>query len=149
MRCSRPGLPAPLAAALAALSLAAAADATLPRTELKTGTHRFDVEVAATPVRRARGLMDRTHLADGAGMLFVFQDAGRHCFWMKNTTLPLSVAFLADDGTIVGTADMQPQTTDLHCASVPVRYALEVKQGDFERHGIRRGMQVSGGPFGP
>ena len=136
-----------LAAALAALSLAAAADSALPRVELKAGAHRFDVEVAATPVQRAHGLMGRTHLADGTGMLFVFEEANRHCFWMKDTAIPLSVAFLADDGTVVAIADMRPQTTDLHCATAPVRYALEVKRGVLRDEDIRPGTRFSGGPF--
>lgn len=148
MKSSRPGLHLPLAALLAAASFAAAADAPLPRVELKAGAHRFDVEVAATPAQRAQGLMGRTQLADDAGMLFVFEQAGRHCFWMKGTPLPLSVAFLADDGTIIGIADMQPQTSDFHCAQTPVRYALEVNQGGLDRRGLRAGASITGGPFG-
>ena len=131
------------------MSLAAAADSPRPRVELKAGPPNLDVEVATTPSQRARGLMGRTHLADGTGMLFVFEQADRHCFWMKDTPLPLSVAFLADDGAVVGIADMQPQTTELHCASKPVRFALEVKQGSFRDKGIRPGSPVRGGPFAP
>ena len=148
MKSSRLRLRTSLAAVLAAISLAGAADSPLPRIELKAGPHRFDVEVATTPPQRARGLMGRTQLADGTGMLFVFEHANRHCFRMKDTTLPLSVAFLADDGTVVGIADMQPQTTDLHCAEVPVRYALEVRQGGFLSRDIRPGTRFSGGPLG-
>lgn len=148
MKSSRHGLRLFLAALLAAAPFAAAADAPLPRVELKAGAHSFDVEVAATPAQRAQGLMGRTRLADGAGMLFVFEEADRHCFWMKDTATPLSVAFLAEDGTVVGTADMQPQTTDLHCAEVPVRYALEVRQGGFARRGIGPRVRLSGGPLG-
>lgn len=146
MKSSRPGLRLPLAALLAA-SFAVAADVPLPRVELKTGAHRFDVEVASTPAQRARGLMGRTRLADGAGMLFVFEEASRHCFWMKDTPLPLSVAFLADDGTIVGIADMRPQTRDFHCAPKPVRYALEVGQGGFANRGIASGTRLTGLPL--
>lgn len=147
MKSSRPGLRLSFAALLAA-SFAAVADDPLPRVELKAGAHRLDVEVASTPAQRARGLMGRTQLADNAGMLFVFEDAGRHCFWMKDTPLPLSVAFLADDGTIVGIADMRPQTTDLHCAPVPVRYAVEVGRGRLANRGITSGARLSGGPLG-
>jgi uncharacterized membrane protein (UPF0127 family) len=111
--------------------------------------HTFNVEVATTPQQRARGLMERTRLDDDAGMLFVFEQRARHCFWMKDTPLPLSIAFLADDGSIINIADMQPQTMDLNCAQVAVRYALEVTQGNFRNKGIRPGMRVSGGPFGP
>lgn len=91
--------------------------------------------------------MRRTHLDDDAGMLFVFEHPDRHCFWMKDTPLPLSIAFLSDDGRVVNITDMQPQTTDLHCAEAPVRYALEVKQGGFGRRGIRPGTRFTGGPF--
>lgn len=137
-----------IAAALAALSLGAGGSPT-PRVELKLGAHVFDVEVAATPTARARGLKGRTRLADNAGMLFVFREADQHCFWMKDTPIPLSIAFLADDGTIVGIDDMQPQTTTLQCAPEPVRFALEIRQGGFRERGIRPGVQASGGPFGP
>jgi hypothetical protein len=136
-----------LAALLAALSLAAAAAAALPRTELRSGAHRFHVEVASTPQQRERGLKGRTRLAADAGMLFVFERPDRHCFWMKDTPLPLSIAFLADDGTVVNIADMQPHTADRHCAEAPVRYALEVRQGGFGSKNIRPGMRFTGGPF--
>jgi hypothetical protein len=137
-----------LAATLAVISFAAAA-ASLPRTQLRAGPHSFDAEVAATPAQREQGLMGRTRLGDGAAMLFVFQHKARHCFWMKDTPLPLSIAFIADDGTLVGLADMQPQTADLHCAPTPVRYALEVRRGSFRSRGIRPGMRLTGGPFDP
>ena len=72
-----------------------------------------------------------------------------HCFWMKNTLIPLLIAFLADDGRIVNIDDMQPQTQDFHCPVAPVSYALEVKQGGFRSRSIEPGMRVTGGPFGP
>jgi uncharacterized membrane protein (UPF0127 family) len=144
-------LRAHLAALLAAASLSAAADssAPLPRLQLHAGAHVFDVEVARTPQQRKLGLMGRTRLDDSAGMLFVFEQKARHCFWMKNTPIPLSIAFLADDGSIVNIEDMQPNTLGLHCPQVPVRHALEVKQGGFRSRGIQPGMGISGGPFGP
>lgn len=140
------------AAALAALlcaapTISAAADS-LPGLKLQAGAHTFRVEVAATPQQRQIGLMGRKTLADDGGMLFVFERKDIHCFWMKNTLVPLSIAFLADDGSIVSVADMQPQTLDFHCAHKPVRYALEVKQGGFQRRGIEAGSRVTGGPFG-
>ena len=142
-------LRAHLAALLAAASLAAAAEssAPLPRLQLDAGAHAFSVEVAATPEQRERGLMERTRLADDAGMLFIFEQKARHCFWMKNTPLPLSIAFIADDGSIVEIDDMQPLTTNPHCVHEAVRYALEVKQGGFANKGIRRGSQFTGAPF--
>ncbi|MDT3705948.1 MAG: DUF192 domain-containing protein [Thiobacillus sp.] len=146
---SRLRLRAHLALLLALASSATAADlsAPLPRLKLFAGPHAFEVEVAATPQQRNRGLTGRAQLADGAGMLFVFEKADRHCFWMKDTPLALSIAFLADDGTIVGIADMQPRTRELHCATVPVRFALEVKQGDFGDNMTRGEIRFSGGPF--
>jgi len=134
---------------LAAASLAAAAGpaAPLPRLRLEAGAHSLDVEVAATPEQRERGLMERTRLADDAGMLFIFEQKARHCFWMKNTPLPLSIAFIADDGSIVEIDDMQPLTTDPHCVHEAVRYALEVKQGGFSDKGMRPGTRITGGPF--
>lgn len=115
---------------------------------LRVGSHVFRVEVAATPEQQALGLMQRSHLASDAGMLFVFEQKSRHCFWMKNTLIPLSIAFLADDGTIVELKAMQPRTQTLHCPAAPIRYALEVLQGEFENRRIRPGMRASGGPFG-
>ena len=134
---------------LAAASFSAAADSTAPlsRLELHAGAHTFNVEVASTPQQRAQGLMGRTRLDHNAGMLFVFEQKAQHCFWMKNTLIPLSIAFLADDGTIVNIADMQPQSLDFHCTQVPVRHALEVKQGGFRSRGIQPGMRLYGGPF--
>jgi uncharacterized membrane protein (UPF0127 family) len=139
----------PFAALLAAASLAAAADTALPKLQLHAGAHAFTVEVASTPQQRSLGLMGRTRLEDDAGMLFVFEHKGTHCFWMKNTLIPLSIAFLADDGRIVNIDDMQPQTVDFHCPQAPVRYALEVKQGGFHSRGTQPGMRITGGPFGP
>jgi len=146
---TRSSLRALVAALLAAASLAAAADPTapLPRLQLEAGAHSLDVEVAATPEQRERGLMERSRLADDAGMLFVFEQKARHCFWMKNTPLPLSIAFIADDGTLVEIDDMQPLTTNPHCVHEAVRYALEVKQGGFSDKGIGSGTRVTGGPF--
>jgi uncharacterized membrane protein (UPF0127 family) len=136
-----------LALLLAASSLAAAADS-LPRLQLQAGEHTLQVELANTPEQREIGLMGRTRLDADAGMLFVFEQRGMICFWMRNTLIPLSIAFLADDGTIVDIQDMQPQTLGLHCPRQPVRYTLEVPQGGFRSKGIRLGTRVSGGPFG-
>jgi uncharacterized membrane protein (UPF0127 family) len=144
----KPWLAALLAALLASTPLAATAASDFPQLTLEAGSHTFRVEVAATPQHRQTGLMGRTQLADDGGMLFVFEQHGMHCFWMKNTLIPLSIAFLADDGSIVDIADMQPHSRYFHCAHEPVRYALEVKQGGFKRRGIEAGSRVRGGPFG-
>lgn len=113
---------------------------------IRIGPHAFQVEVAATSQQRQRGLMDRTRLAENGGMLFVFDDAGRHCFWMRNTPLPLSIAFIDDAGRISNIADMQPHTDTLHCPATAIRYALEIAQGGFAQRRIVAGVQVNGLP---
>ncbi|MBU1396872.1 MAG: DUF192 domain-containing protein [Gammaproteobacteria bacterium] len=128
---------------LSGTASAAASDVQLP---LRIGPHAFEVELAATPQQRQRGLMGRTHLAADGGMLFVFEQPGRHCFWMRDTPLPLSIAFIDSAGRIASLADMQPRSETLHCPSVDVRYALEVRQGEFRRRGITARMQVGGLP---
>jgi len=113
---------------------------------LHIGPHVFHVEVADTPRERARGLMGRTHLAADGGMLFVFERPGRHCFWMRDTPLPLSIAFIDSTGRIASLADMQPRTETSHCPGTDVRYALEVRQGEFQRRGITPRAQVDSLP---
>lgn len=113
---------------------------------LRIGTHTFQVEIAATEPQRRRGLMGRTELAADGGMLFVFEQPGRQCFWMRDTPLPLSIAFIDSAGRIAGFADMQPRTETLHCPATAVRYALEVRQGEFQRRGITIRTPVDGLP---
>jgi len=132
-----------LAALVSCAAGAAANDASLP---LRIGPHVFQVEVAATPQQRERGLMGRTRLPADGGMLFVFGHAARHCFWMRNTPLPLSIAFADDRGRIVTLADMQPHSDALHCPGTDARYALEVPQGEFRRRDIAAGAQIDGLP---
>ena len=119
----------------------------LPRTKLSAGMHLIDAQVAATPEQRSTGLMFRREMPAAEGMLFVFEQASPQCFWMKNTLLPLTAAFVADDGTIVNLADMKPQTTDSHCSAQPVRYVLEMNQGWFAKKGIKAGFKLAGKPF--
>ncbi|OYQ40146.1 hypothetical protein CHU94_12550 [Rhodoferax sp. TH121] len=119
----------------------------LPRVQLSAGMHRIDAQVAQTPDQRSIGLMFRKEMPQHEGMLFVFEQPSGLCFWMKNTLLPLTAAFVADDGTIVNLADMKPQTTDSHCASKPVRYVLEMNQGWFAKRGFKVGSKLGGVPF--
>jgi uncharacterized membrane protein (UPF0127 family) len=119
----------------------------LPRTKLSAGMHLIDAQVAATPEQRSTGLMYRREMPAAEGMLFVFEQASQQCFWMKNTLLPLTAAFVADDGSIVNLADMKPQTTDSHCSAQPVRYVLEMNQGWFAKKGIKAGFKLGGKPF--
>lgn len=120
----------------------------LPRVALSTGLYRIDAQVAATPEQRAVGLMFRKDMPTHEGMLFVFEQPSTQCFWMKNTVLPLTAAFVADDGTIVNLADMKPQTTNSHCSVQPVRYVLEMNQGWFAKRGLKAGAKLDGRPFG-
>ena len=132
---------------LATLSLLLAAPpvvAEMPRIELTTGFYRIDAEVAADNPHRMRGLMHRRSMAANQGMLFVFPLAANHCMWMRNTLLPLSVAFLDEDGRILNIENMQPQTEDNHCAVKAARYALEMNLGWFAQRGIKPGMKLQG-----
>ena len=121
----------------------------LPRVRLAAGMHQIDAQVAATPEQRMTGLMHRKEMPQHEGMLFVFERPAQQCFWMKNTLLPLSVAFVEDDGTIVNIDEMKPQTLDSHCSAKPVRYVLEMNTGWFSKKGIKPGAKLSGPPFRP
>jgi len=120
---------------------------TLPRVKLNAGMHLIDAQLAQTPDQRTIGLMFRKEMPQHEGMLFVFEQPSSLCFWMKNTLLPLTAAFVADDGIIVNLADMKPQTLDSHCAAKPVRYVLEMNQGWFAKRGIKAGSKLGGPPF--
>lgn len=122
----------------------ASAQAPAGSIELSAGIHRIEAEVASTSGDRAVGLMHRKSMPANRGMLFVFPEAGVQCFWMKNTLIPLSIAFLDDDGRIVGIADMQPQSLDNHCSSKPVRFALEMNVGWFKQRGMAAGSKIGG-----
>jgi len=119
----------------------------LQRIVLSAGIHQIDTQVAVTQEQHAIGLMYRKEMPQHEGMLFVFQNPTKQCFWMKNTDLPLTAAFVADDGTIVNLEDMKPQTTDSHCSLKPVRYVLEMNQGWFARKGLKAGAKLGGRPF--
>ena len=119
----------------------------LPRIKLSAGMHLIDTQVARTNAQRQTGLMHRPSMPLTEGMLFVFDEPATQCFWMKNTLLPLTAAFVADDGRIVNLADMKPQTTDSHCSSQPVRYVLEMNQGWFDKKGLKAGFKLAGAPF--
>ena len=134
----------PLIAFFLLLLPAAALAQALPVVELKAGMHLIRAEVAADYGSRMQGLMHRKALAPNAGMLFVFDQAAPHCMWMKNTYIPLSVAFLDAQGTIINIADMQPHSEQSHCASRPALYALEMTQGWFAQRGIKPGTKLGG-----
>ncbi len=119
----------------------------LSRATLGAGMHLIDAQLALTPEQRQIGLMFRADMPQNEGMLFIFEDAAQQCFWMKNTLLPLTAAFVSDDGTIVNLVDMKPQTTDSHCSAKPVRFVLEMNQGWFAKRAITAGFKLSGKPF--
>lgn len=118
----------------------------LPTIELKTGIYRIQAELADTPKAREIGLMNRTSMPTNSGMLFIFEQKAGHCFWMSNTKIPLSIAFIADDGKIVNIEEMQAQTTNNHCPQAPVRYALEMNKQWFSERVIVPGMVIQGLP---
>jgi uncharacterized membrane protein (UPF0127 family) len=121
----------------------------LQRIPLSVGIHQIDTQLAVTPDQHATGLMFRKDMPQHEGMLFVFSEPRQQCFWMKNTLLPLTAAFVADDGTIVNLEDMKPQTTESHCSKKPVRFVLEMNQGWFAKKGVKAGARISGKPFVP
>jgi len=121
----------------------------LPSIQLNAGIHNIQAQVAQTPQQREIGLMFREEMPTNDGMLFVFEEPGVQCFWMRNTLLPLSVAFVADDGSIVNLDDMKPMTENSHCSRKPVRFVLEMNQGWFAKRGIKSGSVLSGTPFKP
>jgi len=132
------------AAFLFAMNAASAAE--LPTTPLTIGTHKLTAEVAASPDQRSLGLMNRFSLKPDHGMLFVFERNEPLSFWMKNTYIPLSIAFIAPDGRIVNIEDMKPQTEESHASRGPAMYALEMKKGWFAERGIVPGAIVNGIP---
>jgi len=143
----------PAAALTAALLAAGPASAQqipqtgLPVVELGAGMHLIHAEVARTEEQRAIGLMARKEMAQNAGMVFVFEQPAQQCFWMRNTLIPLSAAFVADDGTIVNIVEMQPLSDQSHCSAKPVRYVLEMNKGWFDKRGLKAGSRLRGGPW--
>ena len=116
----------------------------MPVLELNAGFHRIEAEVAASDQNRQVGLMNRQAMPQQRGMLFVFTQPNTHCMWMRNTLIPLSVAFIDDEGYIINIEDMKPQTEDNHCARQPARYALEMNLGWFAQRGIKPGVKLGG-----
>ncbi|MBG6223061.1 MULTISPECIES: DUF192 domain-containing protein [unclassified Janthinobacterium] len=132
------------------MACASTAQAQTPQksVQLSAGMHLIQAQVAATEQQREQGLMYREKMPPNAGMLFVFDHSSTQCMWMKNTPLPLSVAFIDASGKIVNIEDMQALTLDSHCSSkaVPVRYALEMNLGWFRQKNIKPGMSIGNLP---
>jgi uncharacterized membrane protein (UPF0127 family) len=119
----------------------------LPRVQLSTGEHQLQVYVARGEEERAQGLMFRRDMPENEGMLFICDECAVQKFWMKDTPLPLSIAFLEEDGTILKIADLEPHDLDGESSEHPVRYILEVNQGWFDERGIQPGERLSGPVF--
>lgn len=132
-----------LATGLLFCSLAGAQTA-MPQIDLTAGFYRIEAEVAANDQNRQVGLMNRKVMSPQHGMLFVFNHENTHCMWMRNTLIPLSVAFMDAEGAIINIEDMQPQTETNHCARKPARFALEMNLGWFAQRGIKPGTKLGG-----
>ena len=135
-----------LSLSITLLSCASMAQAQTKSLQLSAGMHLIQAEVAATEAQREQGLMYREKMAANAGMLFVFGTPSTQCMWMKNTPLPLSAAFMDEQGRIVDVIDLEPLSTAIRCSREPARYALEVNQGWFRQHRQGVGDQVKGIP---
>ena len=136
-----------LSAALLTFAQAQEPQSNLQRTKLSAGMYQIDVQIAQTPEQRQIGLMFRKEMPQAEGMIFVFEQPATQCFWMKNTVLPLTAAFVADDGRIVNLVDMKPMSEDSHCSKEPVRFVLEMNQGWFARKNIKEGSKLGGDLF--
>lgn len=135
---------------VAALPLTATAQngpQNLATVTLSAGMHNIVAQLAKSPREREIGLMFRKDMAPHEGMLFVFEEPATQCFWMRNTYLPLSTAFVDDDGRIVNIEDMAPMTEKSHCSAKPVRYVLEMNQGWFAKRGLKSGFKLTGPMF--
>jgi uncharacterized membrane protein (UPF0127 family) len=115
---------------------------TILKIPLYIGQREIWVEVAKTPEERSHGLMGRKYLGKDEGMLFIFETEDRHGFWMKDTFIPLSIAFIEKNGRIVWITDMKPLTLDSHVPPQPIVYALEMNKGWFSSRGIKVGDVV-------
>ena len=135
-----------LAALLLAVSLSAFADVKFKSGSVKVGPHPIKVEIAADEAQRMQGLMHRKSMPKEQGMLFIFDEPAYQSFWMKNTLIPLSIAFMDRDGVILNILDMEPQTENPHVSDGPAVYALETNKGWFAEKKIKPGDKVTGLP---
>ena len=124
-----------------------AAESTLKRQQFQVGAHRLDAELALTAEERQRGLMFRESLAENKGMMFQFSHADHYCMWMKNTLIPLSIAFIDEQGKIINIEEMQANSEQTTCAKSKARYALEMNSGWYSQRQIMVGQKVEGLPL--
>ena len=130
-------------------TMAQEAQLKLPTVAINAGMHIIQAELAQTPEQRSTGMMMRKTMGTNEGMLFVFEQSAKQCFWMKNTLLPLSIAFVAADGTVVNIDEMKPQTLESHCSTNAVPFVLEMNTGWYTKRGIKAGFKLKGAPFAP
>jgi len=135
-----------LAVSISGIAHGTASVEILPTVALSINGHKITAEVAATPERRSTGLMHRFSLQPDHGMVFVFDYPEPQGFWMKNTFIPLSIAFIAADGRIINIDEMQPHDESIHPSRGPALYAIEMRKGWFAERGIRSGDVVKGLP---
>ena len=119
----------------------------LPTTQLTAGMHLIRAEIADEEGERQIGLMHRPSMPANEGMVFVFERPEVQCFWMRNTLIPLSIAFLDDEGRIVNIEEMKPLSDDSHCSKKPVRFVLEMNKGWFDKRGLKPGSVLGGTVF--
>lgn len=129
---------------VSAIVFPATAQQNLPGMELTVGMYRIEAEVANRQETRMVGLMHRRSMAFQRGMLFVFPEPAPQCMWMRNTLIPLSVAFLDEGGRIINVEDMEPRTEDNHCSAKPAKFALEMNKGWFQQKGLGAGTAIGG-----
>jgi uncharacterized membrane protein (UPF0127 family) len=121
----------------------------LPRVTLNAGHKKIEAQVAANDEQRAKGLMFRQNMPKDEGMLFVFEQPSKQCFWMRNTLIPLQIAFIDDEGKIVNILEMKPlDEKSQNCSTKPVRYVLEMNKGWFTGNGLKAGSYLRGQMFG-
>ena len=137
-----------LCALLLVAGAAAQADLFKRSAQIKVGTHPLRVEIAASDGDREKGLMFRRSMGANDGMLFIFDEPAYHAMWMKNTLIPLSVAFVDGEGVILNILDMEPETLDTHMSAGPSIYAIETNKGWFAQKKVKAGDKVTGLPRG-
>ncbi len=135
-----------MTALLLLVGASALAQQRFPVTKLSAGMHVIQAEVAANDPQRQQGLMFREKMEGNTGMVFVFDQPSKQCMWMKNTPLPLSVAFLDEKGAVINVEDMQPHSLESHCSKKPAKYALEMNVGWFKQRNIKPGIVIGGLP---
>lgn len=138
---------APICTTICIYTTANASESNLKRQQFQINTHKLEAELALTAEERQRGLMFRESLAENQGMMFQFTHADYYCMWMKNTLIPLSIAFIDEQGKIINIEEMQANNEQTTCTKSKARYALEMNSGWYRQHQVKVGQQVEGLPL--